>query len=143
MIHVTRPRDDELPELKRMMRQEVGRVSQRAHMVLLSADHHPMPEIAAFSAYSRATVRSWLRRFDRLGPHRSDRIPRPGPKPPFTRRDAVSASPGGRFASFGWSSPVARPSHMVICEFIHVTYCEEYHIGLPVSILWQAIIPLI
>jgi transposase len=68
MIYVRRPRDDELQELKRMMRQEVGRVSQRAHMVLLSADHHPVPAIAAFFACSRATVRSWLRRFDSLGP---------------------------------------------------------------------------
>jgi hypothetical protein len=77
MIYVRQPRDDELQELKRMVRQEIGRVSQRAHMVLLSADHHPMPKIAAFSAYSRATACSWPRRFDRLGPHRSDRSVRP------------------------------------------------------------------
>ncbi len=68
MIYVRQPRDDELQELRRMMRQEVGRVSQRAHMVLLSADHHPVPGIAGFFACSRATVRSWLRRFDSLGP---------------------------------------------------------------------------
>lgn len=68
MIYVRPPRDDELQELKRMMRQEVGRVSQRAHMVLLSADHHAVPEIATFFACSRTTVRSWLRRFDSLGP---------------------------------------------------------------------------
>lgn len=68
MIYVRQPRDDEVQELKRMIRQEVGRVSQRAHMVLLSAEHHPVPEIAAFFACSRATVRSWLRRFGRLGP---------------------------------------------------------------------------
>lgn len=68
MIYVRQPRDDELQELKRMMRQEVGRVSQRAHMVLLSADHHAVPKIATFFECSRATVRSWLRRFDALGP---------------------------------------------------------------------------
>lgn len=68
MIYVRQPRDDELQELGRMMRQEVGRVSQRAHMILLSAEHHPVPEIASLFGCSRATVRSWLRRFDSLGP---------------------------------------------------------------------------
>lgn len=51
-----------------MLRQEVGRVSARAHMVLLSADHHAVPEVARLFAVSRATVRFWLRRFDHQGP---------------------------------------------------------------------------
>ena len=37
MLYVREPEDDEYQELRRMTRQEIGRVSQRAQMVLLSA----------------------------------------------------------------------------------------------------------
>ena len=46
MIYVRTLGDDELEELKRMTRQEIGRVSQRAQMILLSAQHRTVPEIA-------------------------------------------------------------------------------------------------
>lgn len=68
MIYVREPTADEITELKRMARQEVGRVSQRAQMVLLSARHRGVPEIARIFALSRASVRFWLRRFDGVGP---------------------------------------------------------------------------
>jgi len=51
-----------------MIRQEVGRVSQRAHLVLLSAERRPVAELARLFALSRATVRFWLRRFEAHGP---------------------------------------------------------------------------
>ena len=68
MIYVRQPTEAERAELKRMTRQEVGRVSQRAQMVLLSAQRRTVPEIAALFETSRATVRLWLRRFDTAGP---------------------------------------------------------------------------
>jgi transposase len=68
MIYVRQPTDEEMRELKRMKRQEVGRVSQRAHMVLLSVERHTVPEIATLFDVCRATVRFWLRRFDVAGP---------------------------------------------------------------------------
>src|SRR3954447_3272767 len=68
MIYVRQPTEDERAELKRMTRQEVGRVSQRAQMVLLSAQRRGVPEIAALFEVSRATVRFWLRQFDAEGP---------------------------------------------------------------------------
>ncbi|MGH7861138.1 MAG: IS630 family transposase [Candidatus Dormibacteraceae bacterium] len=68
MIYVREPTIEEREELRRMMRQAVGRVSERAHMVLLSADHHSVPEIARLFGVSRATIRFWLRRFDQQGP---------------------------------------------------------------------------
>jgi hypothetical protein len=46
MIYARQPTPEELQELQRMRRQEVGRVSQRAHMVLLSLERHSVPEIA-------------------------------------------------------------------------------------------------
>src|SRR5690348_5706660 len=68
MIYVRRPTEEEHAELQRMTRQEVGRVSQRAQMVLLSAQQRPVPQLAALFDYSRATVRFWLRRFSVHGP---------------------------------------------------------------------------
>src|SRR5215212_6092550 len=68
MIYVRQPTEAERAELKRMTRQEVGRVAQRAQMVLLSAQRRTVPEIAALFEASRTTVRFWLRRFDAVGP---------------------------------------------------------------------------
>ncbi len=68
MIYVRTPSDAELQELKRMTSQEIGRVGQRAQMVLLSAQRRTVPEIAAIFAVKNKTVRKWLRRFDAYGP---------------------------------------------------------------------------
>jgi DNA-binding CsgD family transcriptional regulator len=57
MIYVRPLTNEEQTELKRMTRQEVGRVSQRAQIILLSAHHRSVPEIAALFEISRATVR--------------------------------------------------------------------------------------
>lgn len=68
MIYVREPTTDERSELKRMTRQEIGRISQRAHIILLSAQRRTVPEIAVIFAMSRATVRFWIERFNAEGP---------------------------------------------------------------------------
>lgn len=68
MIYARQPTPEEYQELQRMRRQEVGRVSQRAHMMLLSSGHRPAPEVAAIFHISCATVRSWIERFNAEGP---------------------------------------------------------------------------
>ncbi len=68
MIYVRTPTDAELQELKRMTRHEIGRVSQRAQMVLLSAQQRTVPEIAVIFGVKYKTVRKWLRRFNAAGP---------------------------------------------------------------------------
>ncbi len=68
MIYVREPTDQEQHELKRMTRQEVGRVSERALMILLSAQGHTVPEISTIFGVNRASVRFWIRRFDSSGP---------------------------------------------------------------------------
>lgn len=92
MIYVRQPTDDETQELKRMRRQEVGRVSQRAHMVLLSAAGHTVPEIAELFGLCRATVRFWLRRFDVEGPSGLYDDPRSGRPRKADRRVEVRAA---------------------------------------------------
>ncbi len=68
MIYVRTPTDAELQELRRMTRQEIGRVAQRAQMILLSAQRRTVPEIARIFAVEHKTVRKWIRRFDADGP---------------------------------------------------------------------------
>lgn len=61
MIYVRTPNDEELREFKRMTRQEIGRVAQRAQMILLSAQQHTVPEIARIFA-----VKAWLAEQSRI-----------------------------------------------------------------------------
>lgn len=68
MIYARQPTDEERKELERMVRQEVGRVSQRAQMVLLSIRRKKVPEIADLFEVCEPTVRFWLRRYDAEGP---------------------------------------------------------------------------
>lgn len=68
MIYARPLTDEERQELKRMTRQEVGRVSQRALMILLSAKQQTVPEIAVIFDTSEATVRFWIERFNTAGP---------------------------------------------------------------------------
>jgi transposase len=78
MIYVRDPEDDELTELKHMTRHAVGRVSQRAQLVLLSAQHRSVPELALIFDLHPVSVRFWLRRFDRDGPSGLYDAPRSG-----------------------------------------------------------------
>jgi transposase len=85
MIYARPPTEAEVLALKRMTRQAIGRVSQRAHMILLSAQRCTVPELATLFAMSRATVRFWIGRFNVHGPAglydapRSGRPPKGGP----------------------------------------------------------------
>jgi transposase len=68
MIYARQPTQAERLELQRMTRQAVGRVSQRAHMILLSIQQRTVPELATLFTMSRASVRFWIRRFNAHGP---------------------------------------------------------------------------
>ena len=68
MIYVRELRDDERQELKRMTRQEIGRVALRAQIILLSANRRTVPEIACIFDMSHATIRFWMERFNVEGP---------------------------------------------------------------------------
>jgi transposase len=78
MIYVRSLTDAEHTELKRMTRQEVGRVSQRAQMILLSAQRRTVPEIASLFAIRRSRVRYWIRQFEAAGPAGLYDAPRSG-----------------------------------------------------------------
>jgi transposase len=86
MIYARPPTAEEFCELKRLTRQAIGRVSQRAQLILLWAQRYTVPELATLVAMSRATVRLWLHRFNAHGPAglsddpRSGRPPKVGPR---------------------------------------------------------------
>lgn len=65
---VREPTDEERDQLKRMKRQEIGRVAMRAHMILLSDRGHSPSEIADLHDVSHPTVYKWIDRFDEEGP---------------------------------------------------------------------------
>jgi transposase len=68
MLYARQPTNEEHQELQRMVRQEVGRVSRRAQIVLASVRRRQVPEIAVVFGVSRNTVRFWLHRFNARGP---------------------------------------------------------------------------
>lgn len=67
MIFVRPLRPDERQGLQRLVRTEVGRVSERGRMVLLSSRRYAVPQIAAIFECDEATVRTWLARFEADG----------------------------------------------------------------------------
>jgi len=67
MVYVRALTETERRALKRLARREVGRVSERLRMVLLSDRRYSVPQIAAIFECHEATVREWLRRFEAEG----------------------------------------------------------------------------
>jgi transposase len=57
----------ERQELKQLARHEVGRVSERIRMILLSSRGYTVPQIAAIFECDEATVRIWIERFEAGG----------------------------------------------------------------------------
>jgi transposase len=84
MVKVGPLTDGQRQALERLRRRAVGRVSQRAHMVLLSARGYAVPQIAGIFAVGEDVVRKWLRRYERDGPAGLEDRPRPG-RPPKDR----------------------------------------------------------
>ena len=91
MIFVRALTDDERRVLQDLARTEVGRVSERIRMVLLSDRRYPVPQIAAIFECDEATVRTWLGRFEADGVDGLRDRPRPGrpPKADAGAREAI------------------------------------------------------
>ena len=70
--------------LERLRRRAVGRVSQRAHMVLLSGRGYTVQQIAAVFDCGEDVVRQWLHRYRERGEAGLDDLPRAG-RPPKDR----------------------------------------------------------
>ncbi len=68
MIYVRKLDEREYLDLRRIKQKEIGRISQRAQIILLSAQEWAVPQIANLLELSQTTVRSWIRKFEAEGP---------------------------------------------------------------------------
>jgi transposase len=97
MVRIGPLSDEQRQALEQVRRRAVGRVSQRAHMVLLSARGYTVEQIAEIFGVGEDVVRKWLHRYERGGPHGLDDHPRPGrpPKDRLARQivDAQASNP--------------------------------------------------
>jgi transposase len=64
MVFVRPLEGGERRELKRLARREVGRVSERIRMILLSSRGYDVPKIAEIFECDEATVRYWIERYE-------------------------------------------------------------------------------
>lgn len=80
--------DTQRDGLRQVGRQAVGRVAERAHFVLLSAQGYSVPEIGKLMGYHPATVRKWLKAYDKHKVAGLDDAPRSG-RPPRNKHLAA------------------------------------------------------
>ena len=84
MVRVGPLSGEQRQRLERLRRRAVGRVSQRAHMVLLNARGYTVRQIAEIFAVGDDVVRHWLHCYQQEGAGGLDDRPRPG-RPPKDR----------------------------------------------------------
>jgi transposase len=84
MVKIAPLTDPQRQALERLRRRAVGRVSQRAHMVLLSARGYSVQQLTEIFDVGDDVVRTWLHRYQRAGPAGLEDSPRPG-RPPRDR----------------------------------------------------------
>lgn len=119
MIHV-RPLDErERAELKRLARREVGRVSERIRMILLSSKGYSVSQIADIFECDAASVRTWIERFEAEGVkglHDRPRCGRPCKADvvaQHTIRQIVTSPPSAFGYLFGFWTVVTVCTHLV------------------------------
>lgn len=77
MLHISL-NDTQRAELRQLARQAIGRVSERAHFVLLSEQGYAPPAIGTLLGYSAATVRTGLGAYQAAGCSGLEDAPRSG-----------------------------------------------------------------
>jgi transposase len=118
LIYVRRLSEPERKELKRLARRELGRVSERIHMVLLSERRYSVGQIAQIFDCSEATVREWLERFEAEGIQGLRDRPRSGRpcKADAVAREAirlqVESTPSAFGYAFGFWTVVSLCAHL-------------------------------
>jgi transposase len=118
MVFVRPLQDTERQELKRLACQEVGRVSERIRMILLSTRGYTVPQIAAIFECDEATVRTWIARFTAEGVQGLRDHPRSGrprtadPVAQETIRQQLATAPPEHGYLFGCWTLVTLAAHL-------------------------------
>src|SRR5579859_2500373 len=95
--------DSQCSQLRQLARQAVGRVSERAHFVLLAARGYSAPAIGDLLGYDVQTVRTWLTAYQQRGCAGLEDALRSG-RPPKDRQltAVVQAQAGQPPPNFGY-----------------------------------------
>lgn len=135
--------DKERRELKRLTRQEVGRVSERIRMILLSSRGYPIPQIAAIFECEEATVRSWIERFETGGVESLRDRPRSG-RPckadavaQETIRQQLERGPAEQGYLFGYWTVVTLVGHLARCCGLHLSRATARRTMLALEFRWR------
>lgn len=120
MVCVGRLGDDERQRLKKLARREVGRVSERIRMVLLSSRGYTVQQIAEVFEVDEATVRGWLSRYEAEGVNglkdrpRSGRPCKAGTAAREELRLRVDSSPEEAGYGFGYWTVATLVAHLAV-----------------------------
>jgi transposase len=118
MIFVRPLAEQERQQLKRLARREVGRVSERIRMILLSSRGYTVPQIATIFECDEATVRTWIERFEAAGVRGlrdHPRLGRPQKADPVARetiRQQLETTPPEHGYRFGCWTLITLAAHL-------------------------------
>ena len=127
MIHVGPLNERERVELKRLARREVGRVSERIRMILLSTKGYSVQQIADIFECDGASVRAWIERFEAEGVRglhdrpRCGRPPKAGVVAQQHIRQTVATEPSQLGYIFGFWTVVALCAHLAASLGLNVS----------------------
>ena len=127
MMFIRPLNDHERQELKRLARREVGRVSERIRIILLSSKGYTVPQIADIFECDQASVRNWIERFEAEGVkglHDRPRCGRPrkaGVVAQHTIRQTVQTQPSALGYIFGFWTVVTLCAHLVVSIRLQVS----------------------
>ena len=143
MIFVRPLQEKERRELKQVARREVGRVSERIRMVLLSSRGYTVPQIAAIFECDQATVRNWIERFEADGMEGLRDRPRAGRprKADVAARDTIrqemEQGPVRRGYLFGYWTVVTLAGHLARCCNLHLSRATVRRTLLSLDFRWR------
>lgn len=127
MMFVRPLSEQERQELKRLARREVGRVSERIRIILLSSKGYTVPQIADIFECDVASVRAWIERFEAEGVkglHDRPRCGRPCKADVVAQhaiRQTVQTQPSALGYIFGFWTVVTLCAHLVMSTGLQVS----------------------
>jgi transposase len=143
MVFVRMLSEEEHRALKRGVRREVGRVSERMRAVLLSARGYSVPQIAAIFECDEATVREWIAHFEAGGVAalhdrpRSGRRPRATPAARATLRRIVPAGPASVGYAGGVWTVLTLKLYLVVSERVAMSATTLRRLLLALGFRWR------
>jgi transposase len=134
--------EGERRELKRLARQEVGRVSERLHMILLASRGYSVTQVAAIFECEAGTVRQWIARFEAEGVAGLRDRPRAGRPRKADRaaqdviRQQVAQPPAAAGYRIGYWTVGTLTAHLVRACGLHVSRATVRRVVRALGYVW-------